>query len=100
MTQTVQTPAYDRSRLTPGIVHIGLGNFHRAGSPGYFHFDPERLAAHAYERFDQHIFRVLKFPECHQPVRDDVILPVSPACGFFQDFLQRRSAYTEGYRHF
>jgi mannitol 2-dehydrogenase len=30
MTQTVQTPAYDRSRLTPGIVHIGLGNFHRA----------------------------------------------------------------------
>ncbi len=23
-------PAYDRSRLTPGIVHIGLGNFHRA----------------------------------------------------------------------
>lgn len=26
----VATPAYDRSRLTPGIVHIGLGNFHRA----------------------------------------------------------------------
>ncbi len=25
-----QMPAYDRSRLTPGIVHIGLGNFHRA----------------------------------------------------------------------
>ncbi len=25
-----QLPAYDRSRLTPGIVHIGLGNFHRA----------------------------------------------------------------------
>lgn len=23
-------PAYDRTRLTPGIVHIGLGNFHRA----------------------------------------------------------------------
>ncbi|NJM82648.1 MAG: mannitol dehydrogenase family protein [Tabrizicola sp.] len=23
-------PTYDRSRLTPGIVHIGLGNFHRA----------------------------------------------------------------------
>ena len=23
-------PAYDRSRLTPGIVHIGLGNFHHA----------------------------------------------------------------------
>jgi mannitol 2-dehydrogenase len=27
---TVQLPSYDRSRLTPGIVHIGLGNFHRA----------------------------------------------------------------------
>ena len=25
-----QLPAYDRSALTPGIVHIGLGNFHRA----------------------------------------------------------------------
>ncbi len=23
-------PAYDRRKLTPGIVHIGLGNFHRA----------------------------------------------------------------------
>ncbi len=27
---TVQMPAYDRTKLTPGIVHIGLGNFHRA----------------------------------------------------------------------
>lgn len=27
---TVQMPSYDRSKLTPGIVHIGLGNFHRA----------------------------------------------------------------------
>ena len=26
----VVLPAYDRSSLTPGIVHIGLGNFHRA----------------------------------------------------------------------
>ncbi len=25
-----QLPAYDRSKLSPGIVHIGLGNFHRA----------------------------------------------------------------------
>nr|MBP6737750.1 mannitol dehydrogenase family protein [Paracoccaceae bacterium] len=23
-------PVYDRSALRPGIVHIGLGNFHRA----------------------------------------------------------------------
>ncbi|MCM8732354.1 mannitol dehydrogenase family protein [Hephaestia sp. GCM10023244] len=27
---SVAQPPYDRSRLTPGIVHIGLGNFHRA----------------------------------------------------------------------
>lgn len=26
----VAPPAYDRARLTPGIVHIGVGNFHRA----------------------------------------------------------------------
>ena len=28
--QNVALPAYDRKSLTPGIVHIGLGNFHRA----------------------------------------------------------------------
>ena len=27
---TATLPAYDRKALTPGIVHIGLGNFHRA----------------------------------------------------------------------
>jgi mannitol 2-dehydrogenase len=26
----VDLPRYDRKKLTPGIVHIGLGNFHRA----------------------------------------------------------------------
>lgn len=31
----VQLPAYDRRRLTPGIVHIGLGNFHRAHQAVY-----------------------------------------------------------------
>ncbi|HZX84983.1 MAG TPA: mannitol dehydrogenase family protein, partial [Reyranella sp.] len=31
----VSLPAYDRSRLTPGIVHIGLGNFHRAHQAVY-----------------------------------------------------------------
>ena len=38
MTQTlpsVQRPAYDRSTLTPGIVHIGVGNFHRAHQAVY-----------------------------------------------------------------
>ncbi len=32
---TLTLPAYDRSRLTPGIVHIGLGNFHRAHQAVY-----------------------------------------------------------------
>ncbi|MGV8987854.1 MAG: mannitol dehydrogenase family protein [Cypionkella sp.] len=30
MTMKASLPAYDRKSLTPGIVHIGLGNFHRA----------------------------------------------------------------------
>lgn len=30
MTRTATLPTYDRGTLTPGIVHIGLGNFHRA----------------------------------------------------------------------
>jgi len=32
---SVAQPTYDRSRLTPGIVHIGLGNFHRAHQAVY-----------------------------------------------------------------
>ncbi|MFT4151958.1 MAG: mannitol dehydrogenase family protein [Paracoccaceae bacterium] len=32
---TASLPRYDRSRLTPGIVHIGLGNFHRAHQAAY-----------------------------------------------------------------
>lgn len=34
---TVRTPVYERSDLTPGIVHIGLGNFHRAHQAWYVH---------------------------------------------------------------
>ena len=33
----IATPSYDRTRLTPGIVHIGLGNFHRAHQAWYLH---------------------------------------------------------------
>jgi len=33
----VTGPIYDRSRLSPGIVHIGLGNFHRAHQAWYLH---------------------------------------------------------------
>lgn len=34
---TVMRPTYDRKALTPGIVHIGLGNFHRAHQSWYLH---------------------------------------------------------------
>jgi mannitol 2-dehydrogenase len=33
----IARPSYDRSKLTPGIVHIGLGNFHRAHQAWYLH---------------------------------------------------------------
>ncbi len=33
----VTRPRYDRTLLTPGIVHIGLGNFHRAHQAWYLH---------------------------------------------------------------
>jgi mannitol 2-dehydrogenase len=32
---TAAAPAYDRSTLTPGIVHFGVGNFHRAHQAVY-----------------------------------------------------------------
>ncbi len=32
---TVSRPTYDRSNLKPGILHIGLGNFHRAHQAVY-----------------------------------------------------------------
>ena len=31
----VALPAYDRAKLTAGIVHIGVGNFHRAHQAVY-----------------------------------------------------------------
>ncbi|MGR3500927.1 mannitol dehydrogenase family protein [Pseudaestuariivita sp.] len=34
---TVGHPQYDRTALTPGIVHIGVGNFHRAHQAWYLH---------------------------------------------------------------
>ncbi|MGB1332548.1 MAG: mannitol dehydrogenase family protein, partial [Paracoccaceae bacterium] len=33
----VKRPNYDRSKLKAGIVHIGLGNFHRAHQAWYLH---------------------------------------------------------------
>ncbi len=32
---SVATPAYDRAALTPGILHFGVGNFHRAHQAVY-----------------------------------------------------------------
>ncbi|WP_254684923.1 mannitol dehydrogenase family protein [Tateyamaria omphalii] len=34
---SVQRPTYDRSALRPGIVHIGVGNFHRGHQAWYLH---------------------------------------------------------------
>jgi len=34
---TIARPTYDRSALSAGIVHIGLGNFHRAHQAWYLH---------------------------------------------------------------
>ncbi|MCV0428946.1 MAG: mannitol dehydrogenase family protein, partial [Roseibium sp.] len=33
----VRVPKYERSQLSPGIVHIGVGNFHRAHQAWYLH---------------------------------------------------------------
>ena len=33
----VSTPGYDRSALTAGVLHVGVGNFHRAHQATYFH---------------------------------------------------------------
>ncbi len=35
--ESVRIPGYDRSRLVSGIVHIGVGNFHRAHQAWYLH---------------------------------------------------------------
>src|SRR5690606_4192998 len=32
---TVAVPAYDRAAVTPGIVHLGVGAFHRAHQAAY-----------------------------------------------------------------
>ena len=33
----VEKVSYDRSKVTPGIVHVGVGNFHRAHQAVYLH---------------------------------------------------------------
>lgn len=42
----VSVPNYDRSKLTPGIIHIGLGNFHRGHQAWYLHRLMQQGLAH------------------------------------------------------
>lgn len=42
----VLVPTYDRSHLSPGIVHIGLGNFHRGHQAWYLHRLMQQGLAH------------------------------------------------------
>ena len=35
--KTIARPTYDRASLAPGIVHVGLGNFHRSHQAWYLH---------------------------------------------------------------
>ncbi|MTI03366.1 mannitol dehydrogenase family protein [Roseibium sp. RKSG952] len=44
--QTVRTPTYVSSDLSPGIVHIGVGNFHRAHQAWYLHQLMQQGQAH------------------------------------------------------
>ncbi|MEM8979068.1 MAG: mannitol dehydrogenase family protein [Pseudomonadota bacterium] len=44
--KSVTRPSYDRASLSPGIVHIGLGNFHRAHQAWYLHRLMEQGLAH------------------------------------------------------
>ncbi|WP_339758173.1 mannitol dehydrogenase family protein [uncultured Hoeflea sp.] len=37
LTDGIDVPGYDRTALTPGILHIGVGNFHRAHQAIYLH---------------------------------------------------------------
>ncbi|UWQ92582.1 mannitol dehydrogenase family protein [Rhodobacteraceae bacterium M382] len=43
--EAVLRPSYNRAKLKPGIVHIGLGNFHRAHQAWYLHRLMQRGAA-------------------------------------------------------
>lgn len=46
LSATVRIPSYAPSDLTPGIVHIGLGNFHRAHQAWYIHRLMQQGQAH------------------------------------------------------
>ena len=35
--KNIKKPKYNRKKLSPGIIHIGVGNFHRAHQSWYLH---------------------------------------------------------------
>ena len=43
---SIERPRYNRNALTPGIVHIGVGNFHRAHQAWYLHRLMQQGKAH------------------------------------------------------
>ena len=46
LADTIARPTYDRGALTPGMVHIGLGNFHRGHQAWYLHTLMQNGLAH------------------------------------------------------
>ena len=46
LSTAVRVPTYDRSQLSAGMVHIGLGNFHRAHQAWYLHRLMDKGLAH------------------------------------------------------
>ena len=51
--ESVKIPTYDRAKLTAGIVHIGVGNFHRAHQAWYLHRLMQQGQAHELDRGSQ-----------------------------------------------
>ncbi len=47
----VRVPSYARADLTPGIVHIGLGHFHRSHQAWYLHRLMDHGLAHDWAIF-------------------------------------------------
>ena len=64
--QGVAGPRYDRGRLSPGIVHVGLGNFHRAHQAVYL----DRL----FDTGADHDWAIVgaSLRENDRPIRDDL----------------------------
>ena len=67
----IARPTYDRSKLTAGIVHIGVGNFHRAHQAWYLHRLLQQGLAHDWailgagvKPYDAHMREKLLAQDC------------------------------------